>query len=98
MTQRKGMDVVMRIIIAGVVFLIIGLVVISAARGNVVGLDLFTKDNQHSTDINLCDSKIESFCELSDNSGKSWEGRYPECQQHKEALQSSEFIEGTSCA
>lgn len=86
MMYRKGMDITLRLIMVGVVLLIIAYVVGSGAYSNIGGFNFMAGENIHSSDINICANNVEGFCDIEENSEKSWAERYPECEEFSDAI------------
>lgn len=89
---RTGMGMTMELIMIAVVLAILAYVVIGGTSGGIGDFNLFASDNIHSSDINTCASKVEGFCSIDGNSGENWDSRYPECQNHAEAISGSDRI------
>lgn len=74
----------MWLVIVGVIFIFVAVVVLGGFGSNFNVFDLLVSDNLHSSDRDICDTRVENFCE--NNPGEDWTERYPECTEFEESI------------
>lgn len=86
--KRTGAAPIMWIAVLTVILLILAAVLIAAVTGNLSTFDRIIRGHISSADLNTCETQVNNFC-TEQGSGADWGAAHPNCDQYKDAIDSS---------